>query len=73
MSVQRPAPVPMSDQKLMTVPEAALQLGIGVTNTWKLVWSGELPSVRIGRAVRVDPAAIRAFVDAHSTKVTDPR
>lgn len=73
MSVQRPAPVPTSDHRLMSVPEAAYQLGIGITRTWQLVWSGELPTVRIGRSVRVDPLALRAWIESRSSKLTDPR
>jgi excisionase family DNA binding protein len=31
------------------VPEAGRQFGVGTTTAWKLVRSGMLPSVRIGR------------------------
>ena len=41
------------EQILMTVDEAAKALSIGRTKTYELVGSGIIPSVRIGRSVRV--------------------
>lgn len=38
---------------LMTVEDAARRLGIGKTLAWQLIWDGVLPSVRLGRLVRV--------------------
>jgi len=32
----------------LTVPEAAARLGIGRTMAWRMVASGELPSIRLG-------------------------
>jgi len=42
-----------TDRLLLTVEEAAQRLGIGRTLAWRMVRSGELPSVRLGRLVRV--------------------
>lgn len=41
------------DRIVLTVEEAAQQLGIGRSLAWRLVQEGKLPSVRLGRCVRV--------------------
>lgn len=48
---------------LLTVDEAAEQLGVGRTLLYELVTSGELESVRIGRLRRIPAAAIGEYVD----------
>ncbi|SDJ21795.1 DNA binding domain-containing protein, excisionase family [Actinokineospora alba] len=58
---ETPAPQSMPERVLFTVEEAAAQLGIGKTLTWRLVGTGELDSVRIGRLRRVPKAAIAAY------------
>ena len=42
-----------TDRLLLTVEEAAQRLGIGRSLAWRMVRSGELPSVRLGRLVRI--------------------
>ncbi|RKT84854.1 DNA binding domain-containing protein, excisionase family [Saccharopolyspora antimicrobica] len=46
---------------LLTVEEAAQQLGIGRTKAYELVKSGEIESVQIGRLRRVPRAAIDGY------------
>lgn len=46
---------------LLTVAEAAEQLGIGKTTTYALVRSGELESVLIGRLRRVHVDAVATY------------
>ena len=41
------------ERLLLTVEEAAERLGIGKTLAWQLVWDGVLPSIRLGRCVRI--------------------
>ena len=50
----------------LTVPEVAEALGIGLTLTRKLVASGELPSRRIGRTVRVPVVALEEYLARQS-------
>ncbi|TDC94032.1 DNA-binding protein [Saccharopolyspora aridisoli] len=61
------APTPparkMPDRVLLTVEEAAEQLGIGRTKTYALVKAGELESVQIGRLRRVPKAAIEDYAN----------
>jgi excisionase family DNA binding protein len=54
--------VPVAPQRtLLTVEEAAEQLGIGRTLAWQLVRSGALGSVRIGKLRRVPAVAVAEF------------
>ncbi|MEV6316741.1 excisionase family DNA-binding protein [Streptomyces sp. NPDC051776] len=47
---------------LLTVEEAARRLRIGRTTCFKLVSTGEIESVMVGRLRRVPPDALRAYV-----------
>jgi excisionase family DNA binding protein len=53
---------PMSERFGLRIREAAEALGLGMTNTRKLVASGALPSVRIGKRIIITPESIRAFL-----------
>lgn len=49
---------------LITIPEAAELLGISRSHAYdELVAKGLLPTVRIGRAVRVRPEDVEALVE----------
>jgi excisionase family DNA binding protein len=48
---------------LYRVEEVAEMLGLGRTKTYQLVASGELPSVRLGRCLRVPAHAIRRWIE----------
>ena len=50
---------------LVSVPEAAHLLGIGLTFGWTMVRSGQIPTVRLGRRILVLRAAIEQL--AHAT------
>lgn len=47
---------------MLTVPEVAAHLRIGRTVVFRLIKSGDLPSVRIGRARRVSREALVGFI-----------
>ena len=47
---------------LLTIREAANQLGIGRSHFYELVRRGEIMSVRLGRCRRVPAAALERFV-----------
>jgi excisionase family DNA binding protein len=57
----KPASRPLPERLLLTVEEAAEQLGIGRTLTYKLISSGEIESIRIGRLRRVSTTAIQDY------------
>ncbi len=50
---------------LFRVPEAAEQLGIGRTKIYEMIANGELPTIHIGRAVRISASALRKWIEEH--------
>lgn len=50
-------------EPLVDTAEMARVLGIGRTLAMQLLRAREIPCVRIGRAVRIRPADIRAWID----------
>lgn len=52
---------PMPERVLLTVEEAAEQLGIGRTLVYKLIRTGEIDSVQIGRLRRIPSSAIHEY------------
>jgi excisionase family DNA binding protein len=51
-----------SPQLLLTVEEAAERLRICRSNMYKLISSGEVESIQIGRLRRVTPSALEDYV-----------
>lgn len=49
----------------VSIEQAAAMLGISERKLWELKNSGEVPSVRIGRSVRLRPEDLQAFLDRH--------
>lgn len=47
---------------LLTVPEAAIRLGIGRSFLYDLVMRGEIQSVKLGRARRIPVDALERFI-----------
>jgi len=51
------------EQLLLTPQEAARSLNVCERTLYSLTKAGELPAVRIGRAVRYDIADLRAWIE----------
>jgi excisionase family DNA binding protein len=51
-------------EQLLTIRSFADVLGISEKTARRLVWTGRIPCVRIGRVVRLDPADVSRFVAA---------
>ena len=49
---------------LLRIPEAAETLGIGRTKIYEMIATGELPTVRFGRAVRISVSTLQKWVEA---------
>jgi excisionase family DNA binding protein len=60
-----------SQSELLKVPEVASLLQIGRSKVWELVWSGDLPVVRIGRLVRVPRSRLAQWVEERTVRVTE--
>jgi excisionase family DNA binding protein len=50
-------------KKLLTVPEVADILSIGRTKAYQLTKSKEIPSIGVGRGVRVHPDALAEYIN----------
>jgi excisionase family DNA binding protein len=50
-------------ERLLTYPEAGKVLGVTERTIFTMVKTGELPAVRFGRSVRIDPADLRRFIN----------
>ncbi|MFL5629583.1 MAG: helix-turn-helix domain-containing protein [Ktedonobacteraceae bacterium] len=55
---------------LLKVEAAAKLLSLGRTKTYALIASGDLPVIRVGRAVRVPVAALHQWVEEHAKQST---
>ena len=53
--------------KLMTYNEASCLLGVAVTTVRKMIKSGELPSMKIGRRVIIPLSGLLAYVNGNTT------
>jgi excisionase family DNA binding protein len=58
------------EEQLLTVSEVAARLSLVPPTVYRLIWRGALPSVRIGRAVRVRCGDVRAFIESHTTSAS---
>lgn len=54
----------MSEPLFVSPREAARILGIGRTETYRLLHIGELPHLRVGRNYRIPRTALEAFAQA---------
>lgn len=52
------------EMTLLTVPEVALVLQATERRVKRMAREGRLPSVRLGRSFRFDPAALRGWIAA---------
>ena len=55
---------------LMSPEELAEFLGLGRTSTYRLLASGEIPCVRIGRLRKVRRSDVDAFIEARLEKTS---
>jgi excisionase family DNA binding protein len=58
-------------ERLLNVREAARYLRIEVDTVYKKARLRELPSVKVGRALRFDREALSRFVNQHTRKAND--
>ena len=49
---------------LLTARQAAARLAISTRKLWELSNRGEIPVIRVDRAVRYDPSDLAAYVDS---------
>ncbi len=55
-------PADLAEPRLLRIDDVAERLAVSRSMAWKLVTYGQLRSVRIGRAVRVRPQNLAAYI-----------
>jgi len=55
-------------KRLLNVEEAARYLGLEVDTVYKKARLRELPSVKVGRALRFDVKALDRYIEQHAVK-----
>jgi len=60
----------MSKKILLIVPQAAKRMTISEKSTWRMVYSGRVAVVRIGRSVRVTEESVEGIIDEGTTPPT---
>ena len=58
-------------KRLLNVEEAARYLGLEVDTVYKKARLRELPSVKVGRALRFDVEALERFIELHTIETID--
>ena len=59
------------DKLLYRPAEAAELLGVGRSKVYALLATGEIPSVRVGKSVRVPAAALRRWVEERGSNASE--
>jgi excisionase family DNA binding protein len=59
-----PGETPLSDVRFLTVAEVALIMRVSKMTVYRLVHSGELEAIRVGRSFRVPEQAVNQYLRA---------
>lgn len=60
----------MTTRRCLRMPEVAEQLGVATSTVQRWVAAGQLASVRPGRVVLIEPAALEEFLARHREPAT---
>lgn len=58
---------PIDEDRLWTVAEVADHMRVSNMTVYRLIKSGELPAIRVGKNYRIRGRELAAFLDASST------
>ncbi len=58
--------IPFNSEQLLTVNEVADFLGLNPQTIYRWIWSGKIPSIKIGRAVRIKFDDLQQTLDKSS-------
>jgi excisionase family DNA binding protein len=58
---------PIMEHRLLKAEEVARRLAIGKATAYMLMAAGQLPTIRIGKSVRVSERALNEWIDNQTT------
>lgn len=61
------------DRELLRVPEAAERLSLSRSQTYQMAAAGQLPTVRVGRALRIPARELERWVDSRVVSPLSPQ
>jgi excisionase family DNA binding protein len=64
---------PRADAMLLTLPQVAKRLAISDGRAYELARQGKLPTVKVGKYIRIEPAALDTWIVQHRDGTLDPR
>ncbi|WP_181378350.1 helix-turn-helix domain-containing protein [Teichococcus aestuarii] len=59
-----PPETTVASQCALTLAQTAERLSIAYITAWRMVQRGDFPAVRVGRSWRIEPDALRSWLDA---------
>jgi excisionase family DNA binding protein len=62
---------PVPQRLLLRIPEVMTMLGLGRTKIYELIGSGDLPVIRVGKAVRIPVTALEKWVEERQHREED--
>lgn len=62
--------IPLSEIRLLTVAEVAPLMRLSKMTVYRLVKSGKLPAVKLGRSVRIPEQAVGAYLSQCASTMT---
>ena len=60
---KKPSEQPLAEVKFLTVAEVATAMRVSKMTVYRLVHSGELPAVRVGRSFRVHEKTVNDYLE----------
>ena len=58
------SPLTEEAKRLLSADELARELGVGRTTAYSLLWSGTIPSMKVGRLRRIRREDLEAYIEA---------
>jgi excisionase family DNA binding protein len=56
---------------LLAIPDVCQELGMGKSWVYRRLRSGEIPSVKLGRSIKVKPADLEEYLEKHRYQPSD--
>ena len=64
---------PAGGSQFLTVAEVAALMRVSKMTVYRLIHSGEMPAIRVGKSFRVPESAVRQLIDAGLSEWSDER